>query len=115
MLTFLALCLSAPPPVKALSAGEHTRTLTVGELKRSYIVFVPKKLDATKPAPVVLALHGAAMTARLMVTFSGLNRKAEQAGFIAVYPNGTGILQTWNAGQMWAGRSRSGIDDVAFS
>src|SRR5436190_16814688 len=114
MLTFLAVCLSAPHTVKALSAGEHTRTLTVGELKRSYIVFVPKKHDATKPAPVVLALHGAAMTAKMMVNFSGLNKKAEQAGFIAVYPNGTGILQTWNAGQMWAGRSRNKVDDIAF-
>jgi polyhydroxybutyrate depolymerase len=40
--------------------------------------------------PVVLALHGATMNGPMMAWFSGLNQKADDEGFVAVYPNGTG-------------------------
>ena len=58
-------------------------------------------LDPGKKMPVVLALHGATMTAKVMEKFTGLNQKADEAGFIVVYPNGTGpsaLLYTWNSG-----------------
>ena len=62
----------------------------MGEQKRTYLVHVPKGYDPKKPAPVVLALHGAAMNGPMMVWFSGLNKKSDEAGFIVVYPSGTG-------------------------
>jgi poly(3-hydroxybutyrate) depolymerase len=40
---------------------------------------------AVEPAPVVLALHGAAMDGSMMVWFSGLNKKSDEAGFIVLY------------------------------
>ena len=43
--------------------------------------------------PVVLIFHGGGANAAGMVRFCGLNDKADQAGFIAVYPNGTGNLE----------------------
>ena len=67
-----------------------TRTLTVGGFNRKYLVHAPKGHDLKTPLPVVLALHGATMNGPMMAWFSGLNRKADEAGFIAVYPNGTG-------------------------
>ena len=72
----------------------------MGEQKRTYLVHVPKGYDPKKPAPVVLALHGAAMNGSMMVWFSGLNKKSDEAGFIVVYPSGTGTgpFLTWNAG-----------------
>jgi polyhydroxybutyrate depolymerase len=62
--------------------------------------------------PVVLALHGAAMNGSMMVWFSGLNKKSDEAGFIVVYPSGTGIgpFCAWNAGNFGARTA----DDVAF-
>src|SRR5438477_11675530 len=97
------LTLGAGEPVRAepLKAGDHTRTLAIAEVKRSYIVHVPPKHDACKPTPVVLALHGATMTASLMQWYVGLDKTADEAGFIVVYLNGTGpgdFLLTWNAG-----------------
>ena len=51
---------------------------------------------------MVLAFHGGASNASIMVRFCGLNEKADKEGFIAVYPNGTGRLErwllTWNGG-----------------
>ena len=62
-----------------LQAGDHSRKLTVGDLERSYAVHIPKNYDAQKPAPVVLALHGAAMNGSMMAWFSGLNKKSDEA------------------------------------
>jgi poly(3-hydroxybutyrate) depolymerase len=66
-----------------------TRSITVDGLNRSYVVHVPKGHDLMSPLPVVLALHGATMNGPMMAWFSGLNCKADEAGFLAVYPNGT--------------------------
>ena len=93
-----------------------TRSLVVGGRKRTYHVHVPPQYHPQKPAPVVLALHGATMTGPLMAWFSGLNQKADQAGFLAVYPNGTGrrLSYTWNGGNCCGSAVRDGVDDVAF-
>jgi polyhydroxybutyrate depolymerase len=100
-----------------LGPGDHTRTLKMGEQTRSYIVHVPKSYDPKKPAPVVLALHGAGMNGAMMVPFCGLNSKSDEAGFLAVYPSGTGagnLFLTWNAGGLMGQMSRNKVDDVAF-
>jgi polyhydroxybutyrate depolymerase len=99
-----------------LAPGNHTRSLTVDGRERTYLVHVPPRRDPARPVPVVLALHGAAMNGPMMVWFSGLNRKADEAGFVVVYPSGTGTgpFLTWNAGG-FAGRMAEGRpDDVAF-
>ena len=103
-------------PPDALGPGDHTRTLMMGEQKRTYLVHVPKGYDPKKPAPVVLALHGAAMDGPMMVWFSGLNKKSDEAGFIVVYPSGTGIgpFLTWNAGGFRGKMAEGKADDVAF-
>ena len=91
------------------------RTVVVGGLTRTYVVHVPKGHDLKRPLPVVLALHGATMNGPMMAWFSGLNRKADEAGFIAVYPNGTGSHSSffWNGGNGPAAPAK--VDDVAFS
>ena len=109
-----------PPPQPAtqqgpLAAGDYRRTLLVGGRARSYLVHVPPSYDPERPAPVVLAFHGAMMTGRMMVQFTGLNAKADEAGFIAVYPNGTGVEVAlfWNASA--EAKPGGAPDDVAFT
>lgn len=99
-----------------LGPGDHTRTLMMGEQKRTYLVHVPKDYDPKKPTPVVLALHGAAMNGPMMVWFSGLNTTADKSGFIVVYPSGTGTgpFLTWNAGGFKGKMAEGKADDVAF-
>src|ERR1700687_1395450 len=84
-----------------LQAGSATRFLESDGRERSYNVHVPPGYDGERVWPVVLAFHGATSNARLMEVFCGLSDKADQAGFLAVYPNGTGNLPnvvTWNGG-----------------
>lgn len=99
-----------------LEKGNHTRELTVDELKRSYIVHVPPKYDANQPTPMVMVLHGAGMNAGMMAAMSGMNTKSDAAGFVVVYPNGTGVgpLQTWNAGGLRGKISEKRPDDVKY-
>lgn len=100
----------------ALAARSRRHRLVVDGRRRSYYVHRPAKSDAATLLPVVIALHGATMTGPLMAAFTGLDAKADEAGFLAVYPDGTGGLQTyfWNAGNCCGPPARGGVDDVAF-
>ncbi len=102
-----------------LVAGDFTRSVTVGDLKRRYRVHVPAKYDATKPTPVIIAYHGGGANPESMVRLSGLNEKSEQAGFMVVYPFGTGRLEdhmlTYNGGECCGYAMQNKIDDVAFT
>ena len=82
-------------------------------MTRTYVVHAPKGHELKTPLPVVLALHRATMYGPMMATFSGLNRKSDEAGFIAVYPNGTGSHSSffWNGG---GAAMIDKVDDVAF-
>jgi polyhydroxybutyrate depolymerase len=106
------LSLAAAP----LGPGDHTRSFKMGGTDRSYLVHVPPQYDPQKPTPVVLVLHGAGTNGSITVWFTGMSKKADEAGFIAVYPNGTGLaglMLTWNAGGV-RGKTDGKPDDVAF-
>lgn len=102
-----------------IGAGDHTRTVSVGDLPRRYLVHVPANYDATKATPVIIAFHGGGGNPASMVRLSGLNAKSEQAGFIVVYPFGTGRLEnqllTFNGGECCGYAMQNKIDDVAFT
>jgi len=102
-----------------LTAGDHTRTVKVGDLQRRYQVHVPGKYESSKATPVVIAFHGGGGNPASMVRLSGLNAKSEEAGFIVVYPFGTGRLEnhllTFNGGGCCGYAMENKIDDVAFT
>lgn len=102
--------------IRTLDSGDHSRTLTVDGRERSFLLHLPESYDAMSPTPVVLILHGAGTDADITVPFTGMNAKSDEAGFIAVYPNGTGRkpLLTWNAGGSIERFRKDPADDVAF-
>jgi polyhydroxybutyrate depolymerase len=121
LLTTLTLALA---PASPLAPGDHTRTMNVGGLERSYLVHVPPSCDGRKPCPVVLVFHGGGSNAKQWAPFCGLNEKADRAGFLVVYPNGTGhVVQGhevfgWNGGPRRPGGGdpeRDKVDDVGFT
>jgi polyhydroxybutyrate depolymerase len=93
------------------------RTLQVDSLKRSYLLHLPPDYDGRQARPLVLAFHGGGVNAETMVYFSGLSEKADEEGFVIVYPNGTGRVpraRTWNAGNCCGHALHHGVDDVGF-
>ena len=113
---FTLLMLLSVVPGETLTPGDHYRYFDQGEYRRRYLVHVPEQVDAKSPAPVVLVLHGAAMNAARTVAFTQMNTKADEAGFIAVYPEGTGLnpLLTWNAGGLSPSMAAGKPDDVEY-
>jgi polyhydroxybutyrate depolymerase len=101
-----------------LSAGDYTRTVVVDGRTRSYHVHIPQNYDSDKPTPVVLAYHGAMTNGLVMAGFSGLSKKADEAGFIVVYPNGNGrgdLALVWNSGGVRDKAVDEKLDDVGFT
>jgi polyhydroxybutyrate depolymerase len=94
----------------------RVRRLIVDGRTRSYFVHLPQGHDNRSAMPVVVALHGATMNGPMMAWFSGLDQKADEAGFLAVFPNGTGSWENffWNAGNGCDPAIQSGVDDVKF-
>src|SRR5205807_1317142 len=94
----LALSLIGADP---LAVGDNVRTIEFNGVARTYTVHAPPKFDRQKPIPVVLVYHGALTNRDMMSAFTGLNKKADEAEFLAVYPNGNGngkLMFVWNAG-----------------
>lgn len=104
--------------VGRLVPGIHTRSLRLGDRERRYRVCVPQSYDGQKAAPVVLVFHGGGGDPDGMMKLCGMNAKAEQAGFIAVYPYGTGRfagrLLSFNGGECCGYAHDNSIDDVGF-
>ncbi len=85
---------------------------------RTYLIHLPASYNKDKAWPVVLVFHGGGGNGEQMAKLTGFSRKADQEGFIAVYPNGTGLWQsrflTWNAGNCCAWAYENRIDDIGF-
>jgi polyhydroxybutyrate depolymerase len=106
------------------SPGRHSGSIKVGKLKRRFVICMPENPTRAKSAsgvnklPVVIVLHGALTNAWTVEFDSGLTKRANKDGFIAVYPYGTGIgprqILFWNAGACCATASARQVDDVAF-
>ncbi|GAB4475320.1 MAG: PHB depolymerase family esterase [Anaerolineae bacterium] len=92
-----------------LSEGTQRHYLFAGGAVRSYCVHLPAAYRQGGPLPLVLSLHGIAADAGQQERLSGLSNKAEEAGFIAVYPEALGAPPRWEIG---AGEEAAG--DLVF-
>lgn len=94
--------------------GDLDWTVRSGDRDRILHVHVPAVYSVDKPMPVVLGFHGYMSNATQQDALSGMSRKADEVGFIAVHAEGIGVEQSWNAGACCGVAMLSGVDDVAF-
>ncbi len=98
------------------SDGKITKAFLVWQdIKRSYLIYVPKNYDNTQPVPLLFHLHGGGGTGRgsIKLTFGKFNQLADDKNFIVVYPNG--LNKNWNDGRL--ANLKPGmefVDDVGF-
>lgn len=109
------------PPGAIRAPGLYRYSLEHDSHARQYLVYVPAGYVPGRAMPVVHVFHGGGGHMELMAddARSGLVHKADEAGFIAVFPNGwsrraDGRFATWNAGACCADARDRGIDDVGF-
>lgn len=80
--------------------------------ERDYLLYVPRGYNPAKPAPLVISLHGAMNWPGFQQEVTQWNRLADEAGFIVVYPAGTGTgPRIWD---MRGWRNPSTMPDVRF-
>ncbi|MGD8752785.1 MAG: PHB depolymerase family esterase [Anaerolineales bacterium] len=91
--------------------GLSTRVLYSNGIKRCYLLYIPVGYTASKPKPVVFALHGLAGNARGFLSMTGWNELAEREGFLVVYPHGSSFPLRWNTSPAFRIEH---IDDVQF-
>src|SRR5262249_51070220 len=83
---------------------------------RTYVLHLPRDREPSKPAPLVIAMHGGSGTGEGFprLTHHGFDDLADRDGWIVVYPDGIG--KNWNDGRK-VERSeayKKNIDDVGF-
>ena len=89
--------------------------LSSGE-EREYLLHVPPAYDASRPVPLVIALHAGATWPAQMRNLTGWSRLADQHGFIVVYPGGTGgVIASLDVPRIWRVDAEPGrVKDITF-
>ena len=105
---------SPAPEVPRLSGKLIKGTIEVGELKRTYLTYIPQGL--TQGAPLVVVMHGSGQNSAQIRTGTGygFERLADEHGFAVVYPDG--YEGYWNACNIVGDYSANklNINDVGF-
>lgn len=119
VLTLSAVLLFGATQVRCESyeAGDYWEKLQFGGRTRTYLLHIPASFNGNKAVPLVIVLHGGGGNASKTVETTGFSKKSDEAGFIVVYPNGTGRLKkilTWNAGNCCGYALEHNVDDVGF-
>jgi len=99
---------------KAMPAHDATWMLDFGGQQRRVDVHLPPGYDPTVPAPLVLNFHGYTSDGAQEALLSEMNAKADAAGFIVLYPYGTGVPLSWDAGACCGQAVQNQIDDIGF-
>jgi poly(3-hydroxybutyrate) depolymerase len=70
--------------------GKSNQTVTAANLSRTFVLYESSKLDAKKPAPLVIVPHGFTMSGEAMFTITGYDKVADSDGLVVAYPDGQG-------------------------
>ena len=101
-------CVYARRTSTVTNGSAVSRSILVGNITRTYWLYVPSREDfnASRPLPLVLNFHGWKSDGQWQMTNTNGNAIANESGFIHVYPDGmddnptpdgTG-WRSWNAG-----------------
>lgn len=113
ILVIIALGIFLFIKIKAWTAETTTVKLTSSGEERSYDLYIPKHYNRSKPAPLVISLHGYSSKPSDMIYTTRWNDLADSEGFIAVYPLAHGSPTYWRTtGTTYA--SESAQMDVQF-
>jgi polyhydroxybutyrate depolymerase len=94
----------------ASGAGALQRdAVNVAGMRRTYLLYVPASIPASRPASLVLLFHGGFGSGADAARRIGMNAVADRAGFVVAYPDG--VDKHWNDGRE---TTADGADDVAF-
>lgn len=110
-ISILAVMLCPARGAAAESGPDASHTVVVDGVSRSYRVHVPSGYQATVAAPLLLAFHGAGSTGKDMADLTSLDKVADRAGFLVVYPES--VDDHWHL-NVETGNAAALVDDLGF-
>ena len=93
--------------------GDTYETIPSGGLKRTFLVHLAPSYGR-QPQPLVLLYHGYSWTSQVMEQTTGMDKEADKAGFVLIYPQGVDTPPSWNAG-VGAYGPTGDADDIQFT
>jgi polyhydroxybutyrate depolymerase len=78
-------------PVFFGATDRKSGSIVSGGRTREYLLHVPASYDHTRRNPLVISLHGAALSPAAQMEISRWNEVADRDGFLVVYPSGIRI------------------------
>ena len=82
-------------------------------ISRDYILYIPENLPTN--APLVVVSHGYTSSAKTMMSYSGMNKVADEEKFLVVYPQGTKDQRGNNFfNVVYEFHAASKVDDLGF-
>ncbi len=99
-----------------IPAQDVQRTLTVGDMERTYFLHIPDGLNDQQSVPLVFVFHGLLENGQYIRFTTGLDKIADANGFIVVYPDGSGdeTSLSWNASDCCGFAVLNNVDEPAF-
>ncbi len=96
------------------TGGDFEFEVPIDTLTRQFMIHVPPDLDPDQPVPLLFMLHGTGQRGPELQAVSDVDRFADAAGVITVYPEAQtiGTIHAW-AAPLTIGAER-GVDDPAF-
>lgn len=70
------------------SPSDYFRLMFFDKNIRSYKLHIPPSYDGTNPMYLIILIHSYSANSYNIMKYSELNKKADEEGFIVVYPNG---------------------------
>ena len=101
--------------VVQVSGKMVSHSIVVGaQPTRTYFLYTPDFGTTAGPFPLVVVMHGGGGTAMQVAASGMMNNLAQTHKFYVAYPEGTGVIQTFNAGSCCGTAKSRNIDDVLF-
>lgn len=100
-------------PSVILPPGDVTKTVSVGETSRTYVLHVPSAYKGDSAVPLVVDFHALLGTGGQEAAYSTYPKTVDAEGVVMAFPNGEAgpSGNAWNLGPCCV----DGVDDVAFA
>jgi polyhydroxybutyrate depolymerase len=105
------------PSLSPVGSIEHQEASIVVGGDRPVVVQIPPAYDATRPAPLLIVLHGYTASGTLTDAYLAIGPVAASNGILYAYPDGTldpDVNRFWNASDACCDFHGSNVDDSAY-
>ncbi len=91
--TDVAPTAQAIPTEETLAPGNYELSLVNEDGARDVVLHLPPAYDGSSQLPLVIVLHGGAGSGEQIQRLSEMDEDADEFGFVAAYPDGSGRLE----------------------